>query len=214
MFDFIQNIDISVIEKIYSFQHNLNSELFNKVMIFFTILGDNGMIWIAVALILFLNRKYRKIGVFSIVSLIICALAVNVILKPLIHRPRPFSELTDIILLIKAPKDYSFPSGHTAAAFMGAEFLWQEYKDVSPWYGIGGYVIAAGTGALRAWNDKYWVWDVVFGAGLGMLCTKLAYRLYPSVQRKLSKKKEKVSGISFYPYYNGQQGGLSVKYDF
>ena len=108
----------------------------------------------------------------------------------------------------------SFPSGHTAAAFMGAEFLWQEYKDVSPWYGIGGYVIAAGTGALRAWNNKHWVWDVVFGAGLGMLCTKLAYRLYPSVQCKLSKKKEKVSGISFYPYYNGQQGGLSVKYDF
>lgn len=63
----------------------------------------------------------------------------------------------------------SFPSGHTAAAFMGAEFLWQEYKDVSPWYGIGGYVIAAGTGALRAWNNKHWVWDVVFGAGLGML---------------------------------------------
>ena len=113
MFDFIQNIDISVIEKIYSLQHNLNSELFNKIMIFFTILGDNGMIWIAVALILFLNRKYRKIGVFSIVSLIICALAVNVILKPLIHRPRPFSELADITLLIKAPKDYSFPSGHT-----------------------------------------------------------------------------------------------------
>lgn len=108
----------------------------------------------------------------------------------------------------------SFPSGHTAVAFMGAEFLWQEYKEMSPWYGIGGYVIAAGTGALRAWNNKHWVWDVVFGAGLGMLCTKLAYRLYPSVQCKLSKKKEKVSGISFYPYYNGQQGGLSVKYDF
>ena len=118
MFDFIQNIDISVIEKIYRFQHNLNSELFNKIMIFFTILGDNGIIWIAIALILFLKRKYRKIGLFSIISLIICALAVNIILKPLIHRPRPFSELADIILLIKAPKDYSFPSGHTAASFV------------------------------------------------------------------------------------------------
>ena len=43
----------------------------------------------------------------------------------------------------------SFPSGHTAIAFMGAEFLWQEYKDVSIWYGIAGYTIAAGTGAFR-----------------------------------------------------------------
>ena len=128
MFNFIQNIDISVIEKIYRFQHNLNSELFNKIMIFFTILGDNGMIWIAVALILFLNRKYRKIGVFSIVSLIICALAVNVILKPLIHRPRPFSELVDITLLIKAPKDYSFPSGHTAASFVMVYIFFRHIK--------------------------------------------------------------------------------------
>ena len=40
----------------------------------------------------------------------------------------------------------SFPSGHTATAFSGAEFLWQEYKDVSIWYGISGYIVATGTG--------------------------------------------------------------------
>lgn len=62
---------------------------------------------------------------------------------------------------------------------MGAEFLRQEYKDISPWYGIGGYVIAAGTGAFRVYNNKHWLGDVFFGAGLGMLCTKLAYHLYP-----------------------------------
>ena len=107
----------------------------------------------------------------------------------------------------------SFPSGHTAIAFMGAEFLRQEYKDISPWYGIGGDVIAAGTGAFRVYNNKHWLGDVFFGAGLGMLCTKLAYHLYPSVQGKLFKKK-KVADISLYPYYNGQQGGLLVKYDF
>jgi hypothetical protein len=38
----------------------------------------------------------------------------------------------------------SFPSGHTATAFMGAEFLYQEYKDVSVWYGISGYLVASG----------------------------------------------------------------------
>lgn len=36
----------------------------------------------------------------------------------------------------------SFPSGHTATAFAGAEFLWQEYKDKSIWYGITGYAVA------------------------------------------------------------------------
>ena len=48
----------------------------------------------------------------------------------------------------------SFPSGHTTVAFIGAELLWQEYKDTSPWIGIGGYVIAASTGALRVYNNK------------------------------------------------------------
>ena len=118
MFNFIQNIDILVIEKIYRFQHNLNSELFNRIMILFTNLGDHGTIWIATALIFLLNKKYRKTGILAFVSLAICSLAVNNILKPLIQRPRPFTEIADIILLIKTPKDYSFPSGHTAASFV------------------------------------------------------------------------------------------------
>ena len=165
MFDFIQNTDISVIEKIYRFQHNLNSELFNKIMIFFTILGDNGMIWIAVALILFLNRKYRKIGLFSIVSLIICALAVNVILKPLIHRPRPFSELADITLLIKAPKDYSFPSGHTAASFVMVYIFFRHIKKY--------FIPVLITGILIAFSRMYltvhFPSDILVGLIIGLL---------------------------------------------
>lgn len=111
----------------------------------------------------------------------------------------------------------SFPSGHTAIAFMGAEFLWQEYKDVSIWYGIAGYTIAAGTGAFRIYNNKHWVGDVAFGAGLGILSTKLAYWLYPTVENKLfngGKNKNKKTNLAFYPYYTGQQGGLSMSMQF
>lgn len=108
----------------------------------------------------------------------------------------------------------SFPSGHTAVAFMGAEFLWQEYKDVSPWYGVCGYVVAATTGALRIHNNRHWVGDVLFGAGLGMLSTKLAYYLYPRIQKKVlqnrENKKHRVEACVFAPYYNGVQGGLAA----
>lgn len=164
MFDFIQNIDISIIEKIYRFQHNLNSKLFNKIMIFFTILGDNGMIWIAIALILFLNRKYRKIAVFSIVSLIICALLVNVILKPLIHRPRPFSELADIVLLIKAPKDYSFPSGHTAASFVMVYIFFRHIKKYFIPVLITGILIAFS----RMYLSVHFPSDIIAGIIIGI----------------------------------------------
>ncbi|MFT3705587.1 MAG: phosphatase PAP2 family protein [Agriterribacter sp.] len=80
---------------------------------------------------------------------------------------------------------YSFPSGHTAEAFASAEFLMQEYKNVSLWYGIAGYATAAATGYLRMYNNKHWFGDVAAGAGVGILSTKLAYWLYPFVKRNL-----------------------------
>lgn len=104
----------------------------------------------------------------------------------------------------------SFPSGHTATAFMGAELMYQEYKEVSPWYGISGYVVAAGTGAFRMYNNRHWLTDVLAGAGIGILSTKAAYWLYPSVNKLLSSKKHQNRKAAFLPYYNGKQLGLGV----
>lgn len=83
----------------------------------------------------------------------------------------------------------SFPSGHTATAFAAAEFMRQEYKDVSPWYGVAGYAMAATTGYLRMYNNKHWLSDVVAGAGVGILATDLAYYIYPSVKQVFQNKK-------------------------
>jgi hypothetical protein len=102
----------------------------------------------------------------------------------------------------------SFPSGHTATAFMGAEFLYQEYKDVSVWYGIAGYAVASGTGFYRISNNRHWVTDVAAGAGIGILSTKIAYWINPYITDKLFKKQNKISGAILYPFYNGKQVGL------
>ena len=76
--------------------------------------------------------------------------------------------------------DYlSFPSGHTAEAFLSAEFLMQEYKNLSIWYGIGGYAMATSVAYLRMYNNKHWFSDVVAGAGFGILSTRFAYILIP-----------------------------------
>lgn len=108
----------------------------------------------------------------------------------------------------------SFPSGHTANAFMGAEFLYQEYKDVSPWYGIAGYVVATGTGLFRMYNNRHWFSDVVAGAGFGILSTKVAYWIYPWMKEKIFKDKdEKYSGMAM-PFYNGKQAGVGLVLNF
>ena len=78
--------------------------------------------------------------------------------------------------------DYlSFPSGHTSIAFMGAEFLAQEYSQKSVLYGVLGYTIAATTGVFRLYNRDHWFSDVVAGAGFGILSTKAAYLAYPYI---------------------------------
>lgn len=79
----------------------------------------------------------------------------------------------------------SFPSGHTGEAFVSATFLYEEYKNVSIWYGVGGYLVAGTVGALRIYNDKHWLHDVVAGAGFGIASTELSYWLYPLLKRTL-----------------------------
>jgi hypothetical protein len=104
----------------------------------------------------------------------------------------------------------SFPSGHTATAFAGAEFLWQEYKDKSIWYGISGYVVATGTGLFRIYNDRHWLTDVAAGAGIGILSTKIAYWINPYIKKKIFGTKEKNSTTLLTPFYNGKQLGCGL----
>ena len=122
-------------------------------------------------------------------------------LKKITHQLRPDSS-----------KYNAFPSGHTAEAFASAEFLRMEYKDVSPWYGVAGYAMAIATGYLRMYNNKHWFSDVVAGAGMGIISTKLAYWLYPKIQHKLFKDKPVHTMVM--PYYQNGVGGISFVYSF
>lgn len=121
--------------------------------------------------------------------------------KSITQRERPNGESND-----------SFPSGHTAISFMGAEFLYQEYKHISPWYGVMGYGIAATTGYLRMYNNKHWFSDVVTGAGIGILSTKIGYLLHPYLQKKLFKSTISTSFAT--PFYNGEHLGVSFVRSF
>ena len=70
----------------------------------------------------------------------------------------------------------SWPSGHTATAFVGATILHKEYGLTrSPWYSIAGFSVATATGVMRVLNNRHWISDVLSGAGIGILSTELAY---------------------------------------
>ncbi|MBO9672119.1 MAG: phosphatase PAP2 family protein [Sphingobacteriaceae bacterium] len=102
----------------------------------------------------------------------------------------------------------SFPSGHTASAFMAAEFLHQEYKDVNPWIGYAGYFVATATGTLRMYNNKHWFSDVVAGAGFGIASTKISYLVYPYIKSLFTAKKE--SNFTLMPFHQQGSTGLML----
>lgn len=101
----------------------------------------------------------------------------------------------------------SFPSGHTATSFAAAEFLKQEYKDVSPWIGYAGYAVAGTTGIFRLYNNRHWVSDVVAGAGFGIVSTKLSYLVYPALKKLISGNRS--ANFSLVPTYQDKAPGFS-----
>ena len=85
-------------------------------------------------------------------------------------------------------KRNSFPSGHTATVFTGAELVRKEYG-----WGVGSaaYAIAVATGVLRVYNNRHWCNDVLAGAGIGILSANVAYWLYPLEKKLFTSKKNK-----------------------
>lgn len=82
----------------------------------------------------------------------------------------------------------SFPSGHTATAFMTATMLHKEYGHKSPWISVGAYSCATLTGFTRQLNTRHWMSDVIVGAGIGILSVELAYLLSDLILNGKKKK--------------------------
>jgi membrane-associated phospholipid phosphatase len=146
------------------------------------------------------KNNFRDMTMIYLVSNLILTATVFP-LKKITHRLRPDSSAYS-----------AFPSGHTAEAFASAEFMRMEYKDVSPWYGIAGYTMAVATGYLRMYNNKHWFSDVLTGAGIGILSTKLAFWLYPKIQHKLFKDKHPNTIVM--PVYKNNTFGVSMLHRF
>lgn len=118
-------------------------------------------------------------------------------LKHIVHSPRP-----------NGKNDMSFPSGHTANAFAGAELLRREYWHKSPWIGVAGYLVAGGTAFMRLYNNCHWLNDVIAGAGIGILCAEAAYWLYPVISKTFFKKRYNAN-VFLAPAVSTNQLGLA-----
>lgn len=102
---------------------------------------------------------------------------------------------------------HSFPSGHSATAFMGAELLRQDY---GPWVGAAGYAVATGVGIMRILNRRHWLNDVVAGAGVGILCAKAGEWLLPFNRRWLGLDRRRGQDAAIVPTYSPADGAVAL----
>ena len=107
---------------------------------------------------------------------------------------------------------HSFPSGHTATAFVGAHILFKEYKNASLWIGVAGYAAATTVGTMRILNRKHWVSDVVAGAGFGILSVEISYMLLPTFHKIIGEQSK--TNLVIMPVVGNNQYGLGMAYVF
>lgn len=148
---------------------------------FITWLGDSGWFWIAVSVVLLIPKKTRTVGIAALLALLVNLLITNVTLKPLIARTRPYEVIEGLKILIAAPHDYSFPSGHTSASFSAALV----YLQMLPRrYGIAFVVLAALIAFSRLYVGVHYPTDVLGGLVVGIFSAWAAVRLVRTIQQK------------------------------
>lgn len=110
--------------------------------------------------------------------------------------------------------DHSFPSGHTATAFVTATILHREYGHIHPLVSIGGYATAAATGIMRIRKNRHWASDVAAGAGIGILATELGYCITDALFRNkgldITGRKDIISNRGYKPSFVGIRTGFNV----
>ena len=170
-----ENFDLPVLDWIAA---NLWNPVLDVLMPLITLLGDAGIFWIAIAVVLLCTKKYRKVGLGMGIALVIGLLVCNVTLKPLVGRIRPYDYQLlhfqkEITLLVEGLHDFSFPSGHTIASFEAATALLLGNKKL----GIPAMVLAVLIAFSRLYLYVHYPTDVltsvVLGIGIAFLGTFL-----------------------------------------
>ncbi len=168
------NIEFAILDFI---QKYMTSPIMDKVMVFITTLGNSGGLWIILSILLICSKKYRTTGIMMGVGLILSLVVGNMILKPAFARLRPFQIKEGVELLIKAPRDFSFPSGHTLASAISATILLLREKKL----GFPALIMAILIAFSRLYLYVHFPTDVlggaIFGVIIGFISVKYAEKI-------------------------------------
>ena len=182
----IQKIDFLILNWL---QKHLRGKTLDILMPMITALGNGGFLFALLTIGLLCTRRWRREGVAVGTSLLLCPLAGNLFLKPLVGRIRPYDLVDGFQLLIKPLPDYSFPSGHTMAAFACAGVFWHYRQMFGGWSNVM-MGLAVLMGFSRLYLYVHFPTDILGGVALGLALGACGSLLADKISNKWAKRSE------------------------
>lgn len=171
MLDFFKKTDNIILRWING---KLRNKAFDKIMPIITSIGNLGIVWIIISVLLITKKDYRVLGQMIITSLIITTIIGEGIIKNIVKRKRPFYGENDKELLITKPITYSFPSGHTASSFAVATVFIKTDNAAS--FEI--VLLASLIAFSRVYLGVHYPSDVIGGGIIGAICGVITFLLF------------------------------------
>ncbi len=158
----------------------------SAVLVPLTRLGNYAGLWIACSLVMLCFRRTRRAGVAGLLALLMSQLINDQLLKNLVCRPRPFTQIEGLWTLVEAPTDFSFPSGHSCSAF-AAGVTWWRTLDIR-WLKRLLMTLAVLMALSRLYVGVHYPTDVLCGAAEGLLIALLVCRGLERLEGRLPPK--------------------------
>ena len=179
MAEYITQIDYLILMFI---QEHLRFDWLTGPTVFVSHLGNSGLFWILLCLVLLAFKRTRKMGLCGLLALLIGALITNVALKNIIARIRPYEQFSDIILLLERQKDFSFPSGHACSSFAAACALYWPSEQKNMLIGVLSLTLAALISWSRLYVGVHFPTDVLCGVVIGIFSAWTAWQIIKKIQ--------------------------------
>lgn len=144
-------------------------ELLDKLMIGITTLGNKGLVWIIIGVVMLFFKKYRRAGISVLLGLIFGLVLGNWTIKNIVARARPCAINTSIELIIPYPSEFSFPSGHTLSSFIASTCIFLRNKK----FGVFAYILASLIAFSRLYLYVHFLTDIIGGILLGIALAHL-----------------------------------------
>ena len=154
-------------------QNHLRAGWLDGIMKAFTFLGNGGWFFIVLGVVLLAYPKTRRYGATVLLSLLVSFLILNLGIKPIVARMRPYDRYLDLIPLVGPEKDFSFPSGHTGCAFAAAGALFFSLSKNQKGIKAGALLFAAWIGWTRLYVGVHYPTDVLGGMVVGIFSSCL-----------------------------------------